>query len=207
MKVININLLIIAILALFSCTNSNVKISSKDSFEIVEFPDGSIAYLNNNSSIEYDKSFNERLVKKSVEVFYEVTKGTSPFIVKTDVGDVQVLGTKFNVKSNNKELEVEVEEGLVELKTNKLIKKIKKGQKAFFKKNENSIKIGKAELNHKKWLNSLDKEFKKLGKEIVKESKKIKKESKEIGKEVKKGIKEYFFLLFYNFSPKEHLVT
>ena len=110
MKVVYINLLIIAVLVLFSCNNSSVKISSKDSFEIVEFPDGSKAYLNNNSSIEYDKNFDERLVKQDGEVFFEVTKGESPFTVKTAVGEIQVLGTKFNVKSNKKELEVEVEE-------------------------------------------------------------------------------------------------
>ena len=178
-------------MALFSCNNSSVKISSKDSFEIVEFPDGSKAYLNNNSSIEYDKNFDERLVKQNGEVFFEVTKGVSPFIVKTNAGEIQVLGTKFNVKSNKKELEVEVEEGSVELKIDKLVKNVKKGQKAVFKDVEKSIKIAKAEFKHKKWLNSLDKEFKKLGKEISKESKKIKKESKKVGKEVKKGIKKF----------------
>lgn len=184
MKAIYSNLLIIIILSLFSCTNSNVKISSKDSFEIVELPDGSIAYLNNNSSIEYKKNFDKRIVRQNGEVFYEVTKGASPFIVKTDAGEIQVLGTKFNVKLSNNELEVEVEEGVVELKIKKLIKEIKKGQKAFFNENKNSIKIGNAEFKHKKWLNNLDKEFKKIGKEIIKESKKL-------GKEVKKEIKMF----------------
>lgn len=187
MKVIYINLLVVTILNLFSCTNSNVKISTKDNFKIIDLPDGSTAYLNNNSSIKYNKFFDERIVKQKGEVFFEVTKGTTPFIVKTDVGEIQVLGTKFNVKSSNKELDVEVEEGIIELKINKFIKEIKKGQKAFFKKNQNSIQIGNAELKHKKWLSSLDKELKELGKTILKDSKKIRKDvKKEINKFKKK---------------------
>ena len=55
-------LVISIIMVLSSCSDSNIHISSKDNFEIVELPDGSIAYLNNNSSIEYDKNFNQRIV-------------------------------------------------------------------------------------------------------------------------------------------------
>ncbi|NOQ25888.1 MAG: hypothetical protein GQ564_11045 [Bacteroidales bacterium] len=188
MKIIFSNLLVIIILVLFSCTNSNVKISTEDNFKIVELPDGSTAYLNNNSSIKYNKYFDERIIEQKGEVFFEVTKGTAPFIVKTEVGEIQVLGTKFNVKSSNKELDVEVEEGIIELKINKFIKEIKKGQKAFFKRNQNSIQISNAELKHKKWLNSLDKELKELGKTILKDSKKIRKDVKKELKKFKKKL-------------------
>ena len=134
-------LLSIAItLTLFSCSDSNVKISSADSFQIVDFPDGSKAYLNKNSSIEYDKNFDQRIVSQNGEVFYSVTKGQFPFIVKTETGEIKVLGTEFNVKSNKTLLEVEVEKGTVELKVNKLVKKINKGQKAFIKEFKNGIK-------------------------------------------------------------------
>ena len=188
MKAIYSNLLVIIILTLISCTNSNIKISTEDNFEIIELPDGSTAYLNNYSSIKYKKNFDERIVKQNGEVFFEVKKGSTPFIVKTDAGEIQVLGTKFNVKSSNKELVVEVQEGVVELKINKLIKEIKKGQKAFFKRNQNSIKIGNAEFKHEKWLNSLDKELKELSKTIQKDSKKIRNDVK---KEIKKFKKKY----------------
>ena len=183
-------LLIIAVLTLFSCSDSNVIISSADSFEIVKLPDGSAAYLNKNSHIEYNKNFDQRVVKQSGEVFFIVSKGEPPFIVKTDVGEIKVLGTEFNVKSNNQELEVEVEEGTVELKINKLINKITKGQKACFKGPENGIMIGKAEFKHINWISNLnnkelnkslkhiDKDVKKLGKELDKELKKIKKNIK-----------------------------
>ena len=169
---------------LSSCSDSNIQISSKENYEIVVLPDGSIAYLNNHSSIEYNSDFRQRIVKQEGEVFFEVMKGDSPFIVKTELGEIKVLGTKFNVRSENNELEVEVQEGTVELKINKFIKKIKKGQKAFFKESKDAIKIYKAEFKHKRWIKDLNKEFKKFGKEMNKSFKHIGKESKKIGIEV-----------------------
>jgi transmembrane sensor len=186
MKVIKLNLLFLIMLTLFSCFNSKVKVSSNDNYETVNFPDGSFAYLNRNSTIEFEKNFTNRIVKQKGEVFYEVKKGNNPFIVETESGEIKVLGTKFNIKSTKNEIEVEVESGSVELKIDKLVKNVKKGQKAVFKDVEKSIKIAKAELKHKQWISNLEKEFKKLGKEIVKDSKKFKKESEKIGKEVKK---------------------
>lgn len=181
-------LAIMIVLPMLSCTDSKVKITTKNNFEIVHLPDGSIAYLNANSYIEYDENFIQRIVKQKGEVFYDVKKGESPFFVKTEVGEIQVLGTKFNVKSTIDELELEVEEGIVELKIDNFIRKIKKGQQAFFKESKNDIEIYKAEFKHKKWIQTLNKEFKKLGKEFNKSFKQIEKESKKSWKEVKKGI-------------------
>jgi len=168
-------LAIIMVLMIFSCADSKVKITTNNNFEIVKLPDGSTAYLNANSYIEYDENFTQRIVKQKGEVFYDVKKGESPFFVKTEVGEIQVLGTKFNVKSAVDELELEVEEGIVELKIDKFIRKIKKGQKAFFKESKNDIEMYKAEFKHKKWIKTLNKEFKKLGKEFNKSFKQIKK--------------------------------
>jgi len=184
-------LAIILLMIMFSCSDSKMQISTKNNFEIVKLPDGSTAYLNCNSHIEYDKNFTQRVVKQNGEVFYDVTKGESPFFVKTEIGEIQVLGTKFNVRSNNNGLEVEVEEGVVELKINKFINKVKKGQKAFFKESKNEVKIYKAEFKHEKWIKNLDKEIKKLGKEISKSFNQIEKDSKKHWKEVKKEIESY----------------
>ncbi|OFX90086.1 MAG: hypothetical protein A2W99_17320 [Bacteroidetes bacterium GWF2_33_16] len=190
MKIMKSNLFFLFMLAIFLSSCSKVKVSAKDSYETVNFPDGSFAYLNKNSSVEYDKNFTNRIIKQKGEVFYEVTKGNNRFIVETESGEVKVLGTKFNVKSTRNELEVEVESGLVELKVDKLVNEVKNGQKAVFKETEKNIKIAKAELKHKQWINDLEKDFKKLGKEIVKDSKQLKKESKKTGKKIKKDFKK-----------------
>ena len=190
MKKIAKLLIVIVLVSLYSCSDSNIHIASYDNYKIVVLPDGSIAYLNSDSTIEYDEDFNQRIVKQEGEVFFEVKKGESPFIVKTGLGEIHVLGTKFNVKSSNKELEVEVQEGIVELKVNKLVKKIKKGQKALFKDSKEIIKVYKAEFKHKAWINNLNREIKKFGKEINKSFKQIGKESKKTVIEVGNIVKD-----------------
>ena len=181
---------IVVVLTLFSCSNSNIKISTTDSFQIIDLPDGSKAYLNKNSSLEYNKNFEQRVVTQNGEIFYSVAKGESPFIVKTNKGEIKVLGTEFNVKSSKDRLEVEVERGSVELKVNKLIKKVNKGQKVFFKEFKNGIKTSKAEFKHKNWIKNLNKELKNLSKEINKSSKHLKNDTKKIGKSLKKEFKK-----------------
>lgn len=66
--------------------------------------DGSIAWLNAQSSISYMVPFkkNERKVIVSGEAYFEVTKNAErPFIVETNGVEIQVLGTKFDVNSYN----------------------------------------------------------------------------------------------------------
>ena len=177
---------ILVLLILFSCSDSNIQISSTDNFQIIDFPDGSKAYLNKNSSLEYNSNFEQRIVTQNGEVFYSVKKGKSPFIVKTKTGEIKVLGTEFNVKSNKDILEVEVEKGSIELKVNKLTKKINKGQKAFFKELNKGIKTSKAEFKHKNWIKNLKKELKNLSKEINKSSKHLKKATNKIEQKLRK---------------------
>lgn len=176
------------IVALSAC--SNEVIETNDNFEVVELPDGSIAYLNHNSTIAYDQEFDPRIVEIHGEIYFNVIKAETPFIVTTDLGDVKVLGTEFNVKSNKDELTVEVEKGTVELKTKADKHKIGRAESAYFKKNGKEIRKGNAEFKFKGWMIKLNIDFKKLGKEIEHGSKQIGKESKKIGKELKKEIKK-----------------
>lgn len=63
-------------------------------------PDGSLVSLNAVSNITYtpENWQQERTVLLEGEAFFEVEKGT-PFIVKTPFGQVEVLGTSFNVEA------------------------------------------------------------------------------------------------------------
>ena len=68
----------------------------------IQLPDGSVVRLNSSSSLTYDKNFgkNVREVNLTGEAFFDVTKDSShPFIIHTNVIDIKVLGTAFNVKS------------------------------------------------------------------------------------------------------------
>ena len=67
----------------------------------LKLADGTSVWLNSESSIEYPASFDgcqERTVRLSGEAFFDVVSDEShPFIVQTRMGDIEVLGTRFNV--------------------------------------------------------------------------------------------------------------
>ena len=83
--------------------------------------DGSSFDLNSQSRIQFPKSFGEknRIVTLSGEAFFQVEKGTFPFIVKTEQGICTVTGTKFNVRAREQETVLSVEEGQVKFQNTK----------------------------------------------------------------------------------------
>lgn len=82
-------------------------------------PDGSIVWLNTNSTLEYPAQFGEasREVILKGEGFFDVRKGSKPFIVHAEQLSVQVKGTRFNVEaySDSPIISTTLEEGKVEL--------------------------------------------------------------------------------------------
>ncbi len=78
-------------------------------------PDGTVGWLNSNSSVKYSGNFNlDRQVTLNGEAFFDVFKDKSrPFIVNTNEVFVKVLGTRFNIASyeNEKDVEVVLEDG------------------------------------------------------------------------------------------------
>lgn len=83
-----------------------------------ELPDGSPVVLNDESSVTFSKRRwnSQRSLQLDGEAYFEVNKGDQ-FRVHTEFGDVQVLGTKFNVYARNGRLEVTCYEGKVEVLT------------------------------------------------------------------------------------------
>jgi len=85
----------------------------------VLLPDGSVVWLNANSTLEYPAKFGEasREVKLKGEGFFDVRKGTKPFIVHAGELQVKVKGTRFNVEAyaESPTLKTTLEEGKVEL--------------------------------------------------------------------------------------------
>jgi len=65
-------------------------------------PDGTLVWLNVNSQLHYADGFAQgnRLVKLEGEAYFEVAADAEhPFRVQTNMMDIQVLGTAFNVKA------------------------------------------------------------------------------------------------------------
>jgi ferric-dicitrate binding protein FerR (iron transport regulator) len=87
-------------------------------------PDGSSVWLNSGSTFSYPDRFDgERIVELTGEAYFNVEKQKQPFIVKTQFGEIEVLGTEFNVKAyENETFCTTLENGLVVF-TNKYGKK------------------------------------------------------------------------------------
>lgn len=102
----------------------------------VRLPDGTVAFLNAESSIKYPTSFS-RLHKREVfligEAYFEVKKDKiHPFMVRSAKQQIEVLGTHFNVNTyedegNNK---TTLLEGAVKIMANGQSRVLKPGQQA-----------------------------------------------------------------------------
>jgi len=63
-------------------------------------PDGSMVWLNSGSTLTFSSDFSKkREVYLKGEAFFDVQKKKIPFSVNTDYGQVNVLGTAFNVQA------------------------------------------------------------------------------------------------------------
>lgn len=90
----------------------------------IELPDGSMVWLNKNSSLEYYTDFNEknRQVTLTGEGFFDVIHSNErPFTVLLNETNVRVLGTSFNIENyeNTDKTKVSVVTGSVEFKNSK----------------------------------------------------------------------------------------
>ncbi|MEO9802753.1 MAG: FecR domain-containing protein [Reichenbachiella sp.] len=80
-----------------------------------ELPDGSLVKIDALSSISYASDWdNERKLKLTGRAFFDVSKG-HVFTVKTSLGEVQVLGTEFEVAAIEERFEVSCFEGRVQV--------------------------------------------------------------------------------------------
>ena len=115
-------------------------------------PDNSSVLLNSGSSVEY-KKWNwksERKLKLDGEAFFKVAKGKK-FEVATDLGNVTVLGTQFNVKNRNKRLDVSCYEGKVQVNYQNQQIILTKGMTVSFE-NGSQIIADQTDKNEPEWL-------------------------------------------------------
>ena len=104
-------------------------------------PDDSKIRLNAESELTFRSSFNEksRLVTLSGEAYFDVQPGSHPFIIQHEDVSIRVIGTQFNVRTIENEIEVAVNEGIVLVsndQTNDRPVHITKGQFISFSKKE-----------------------------------------------------------------------
>ena len=92
----------------YSATTSGV---TEEAFNVITVPqggeyklilaDGTQVWLNSGSSLKYPVAFvkDSRQVDLNGEAYFEVTKDSRPFIVRTFDMDIKVLGTSFNISA------------------------------------------------------------------------------------------------------------
>lgn len=83
-------------------------------------PDGSTVSLNSGSTLKYTGLYgiNEREVYLDGEGYFKIKKGKKKFIVKTDIINVEVVGTEFNLSAYNEDRQISTSlfSGKVEIK-------------------------------------------------------------------------------------------
>lgn len=107
----------------------------------VYLPDSTVVWINSDTKLSYSDSYmtsKNRQVKLEGEAFFDVRRDEKhPFIVQSKNINVKVLGTEFNIKAYNSDLEtiVSLKSGSVEVSTDKESKEMFPGQVLRFKDN------------------------------------------------------------------------
>jgi len=120
----------------------------------LKLPDGTQIWLASGTTLEYASDFkNQRDIKLNGVAFFEVAKDPNhPFIIATKSGEIEVLGTGFNVEATADHTEVSVAHGLVALRNEVNEIKLGAGQMAVAT-NEGVSLIPKADPNETAWMN------------------------------------------------------
>lgn len=116
-------------------------IYSQDETLTITLPDNSKITLNKNTSLDYQKSFHDnRKVVLNGEAFFWVTKDDKhPFTIETENGKIQVVGTSFNIDSDNDKTLVSVKTGKVSLSNSKSQTYLLPGEQGLASKNTDAI--------------------------------------------------------------------
>ncbi|HEY8933981.1 MAG TPA: FecR domain-containing protein [Cyclobacteriaceae bacterium] len=110
-----------------SLSTTSAQLSSPIEHEYIKLPDGSTVILNNNSTLDYDESFDNKSTRSVTlhgEGYFDIRHDPSkPFIVNTNNLKTTVLGTAFNIKaySTDHNITVTVLRGKVKVENEKAV--------------------------------------------------------------------------------------
>ncbi|MDP4207369.1 MAG: FecR domain-containing protein [Bacteroidota bacterium] len=131
-----------------------LQVGAREEVKSIVLSDSTKVWLNKNSKITYPQPFSgkDRLIKLEGEAYFEVEKDSQhPFKVQTPAITVCVMGTSFNVKTQNKLqlTETTLTEGTVALqeKGGKDIAVMKPGEQARFDARTNKLTVKQVDVN------------------------------------------------------------
>ena len=142
-----------------SFQSKEITILADYSGQEVTLPDNSIVTLNNGAEITYPRKFSNdnRDIDLTGEAFFEVTRDENkPFIVNLGLSNVEVLGTSFNINTDNynDEIEVIVNTGKVRFANTSTQESVilTRGEKGMLMKNSNLLsKVQNNDANFIAW--------------------------------------------------------
>lgn len=137
-------ILVVALAGIQFYWNSSIQFETLAQTETLTLPDQSVATLNSASKLSYTRSFNskDRVVQLEGEAFFDVAKNPEkPFIIHVKDVDVKVLGTSFNIRSNEDLTEVTVETGSVKVTRANETYTLSPSQKLTFLKSETKASL------------------------------------------------------------------
>lgn len=102
----------------------------------VRLQDGSVVWMNTDTVLSVDYRQNRRgITLYQGEALFEVAKDPSrPFIVHAAEGDVQAIGTRFDVEQRGDEVTVQVSEGIVQLRSGGETLRLPAGQSSAYRR-------------------------------------------------------------------------
>ena len=136
-------------------TYSPEKIIATDEIVNVTLEDGTSIWLNKGSTLTLDNSFasNNRSVTLDGEAYFDVARDEKlPFTIQAGDFNVEVLGTAFNVRSNDLATSsVAVERGTVKVTANNTPEILTKGEYAIISQEEGVVKTTLTDQNEFSW--------------------------------------------------------
>lgn len=146
LKAVAALVLIFGVTWLYITTQSveNLKSITDQLVKIDTLSDGSVVTLNKNSVLEYPSKFGDKqrqVVLAKGEAFFNVTPDKEkPFLIKSGNLSIRVVGTSFNVKLKNGNVEVIVESGKVQVSKGKRKIFLKPGEKILVSEHTDELK-------------------------------------------------------------------
>jgi transmembrane sensor len=119
----------------FSSTGNTTIATEIAENKTIELPTGSFVELDAASSITYNKNDwkKNRVITLSGQAYFKVAKG-APFVVSTPTAKVSVLGTQFNINTQNEQFSVYCYEGKIEVSYQGASEIITQGQSVLLQK-------------------------------------------------------------------------
>jgi transmembrane sensor len=146
----------IGIWQFFSQNKAELVAGKTDNKTEITLADGSHIFINKHSTLRYPSEFsgNERRVQLIGEAFFDIAKNaTKPFYVETDFARIRVVGTHFNVKTGADRVQIDVEEGVVEVEGGGAKTQLRAGEGVILYKNGAKVQPTGFQQNAAAWAN------------------------------------------------------